>query len=126
MTKISLVRSFEVALKGLFQVLRKERNLKIMVFVGILVIITGFILGISRLDFLIILIVIFLVLIMEIINYSFEKLIDRMCPHYDKEYGKIKDMLAGIVLLSTILSVIVGTIVFLKPALKMLLNFLGF
>jgi len=60
---------------------------------------------------------IFIVLSLEIINSTFEKLIDFLNPKFNPYIGEIKDMAAGAVLLAAIGSIIIGIIIFL-PYLK--------
>jgi undecaprenol kinase len=68
--------------------------------------------NISRFEWLILLLVISLVLILEIVNASVERLVDMLTPqthHFAKE---IKDLLAAMVLLASILAVFVGIFIF--------------
>ena len=57
-----------------------------------------------------------LVLVGEMINTGLEKLVDLISPDYNPLAGKIKDMAAGVVLVSSILAVIIGLIIYI-PAI---------
>lgn len=111
MTK-RLVKSFGFAAKGLKKVWQTEKNFRIHSVIALVVIILALFLEIQSFDYLLLLIVIALVLILEILNSSLERLVDMLSPgthHFVKE---IKDLLAAAVLLSAVLSVIVGVVVF--------------
>ncbi|KKP92008.1 MAG: diacylglycerol kinase [Parcubacteria group bacterium GW2011_GWA2_36_10] len=111
MTK-RLVKSLGFAGKGLKKVWQTERNFRIHVVIALLVILLAFYLEIQSFDYLILLLVITLVLILEILNSSLERLVDMLSPathHFVKE---IKDLLAAAVLLSAILAIVAGVIIF--------------
>ena len=61
-----------------------------------------------------ILLVCFLVLIAETINTAIEKICDFVEPNFNKKIGLIKDISAGAVILATLLSIIVGVLVYSK------------
>jgi len=109
-----------IAIKGVAHGISKEKNIKIQILIGLCVILISFLLNIPKLDFIIIIFVSFLVIILELINTSIEKLIDKISPVFDKDYGKIKDMMAGAVLLSVILSIIIGFLILFKPIISII------
>jgi len=49
-----------------------------------------------------------------------EKLIDKLSPNYDKDYGMIKDIVAGVALLGAILSLVVGIGILIIPLIQAL------
>ena len=65
-------------------------------------------------DVALILLVCFLVLIAETINTAIEKICDFVEPNFNKKIGIIKDISAGAVILATLLSIIVGVLVYSK------------
>jgi diacylglycerol kinase (ATP) len=65
-------------------------------------------------DVALILLVCFLVLIAETINTAIEKICDFVEPNFNKKIGLIKDIAAGAVILATLLSIIVGVLVYSK------------
>ena len=65
-------------------------------------------------DVALILLVCFLVLIAETINTAIEKICDFVEPNFNKKIGLIKDISAGAVILATLLSIIVGVLVYSK------------
>ena len=120
MTKISFVRSVWCAVKGIFHGIFRERMLKILFLLGFFAIITSLILRISKTYFITILIMIFLIIILELFNNNFERLIDMISPEYNKQFGEIKDTMAGIVLLMFILMTIVSILILYEPVIKVL------
>jgi len=120
MTKISFLQSTICAMKGLYREISQERNIKIQIILGMLAIFVALILDVSKIYLITIIIVSFLVVILELFNTSFERLIDLISPGYNKEFGKVKDAMAGVVLLTFGLSVIVGLLILYEPAFNLL------
>lgn len=80
---------------------------------AILVILAGFLLNISRLEWIAIIFVITLVIALEIINTAIELLVDWISPEHHPQAGKIKDLAAGAVLIAAIGAAITGVMIFL-------------
>lgn len=107
------IKSFGYALNGLKIVLGSQQNFRIHLVVAFLVIVCGNLIGLSNLEWCVIVITISLVLAMEIINTAIEKLVDFVSPGFHPQAGLVKDIAAAAVLLSAIGAVIVGLIIFL-------------
>jgi undecaprenol kinase len=118
--KKRLINNIMTAVKGIAYGFSRERNIKIQMVIGWLVILFSIMLEIPRYDLILIVFVCFLVIVMELINTSFEKLLDFLHPSKHDEIRKIKDMMAGAVLLIAILAVIVGGLVLYRPVLSLL------
>lgn len=118
---MTVLKSFKVAFEGLKDALLHERNFRIQVVVFGIVIIAGFVFHISRIEWLIILICAAIVLSAEIFNSAIEKLCNHVTPEINPLIKKIKDFSAAAVLLTAIISVIIGGIVFL-PKIVALIN----
>ncbi len=108
-----LLKSFVYALKGLSKAWREERNLQLQTLVGLAVLILSFLAGISRLEWLLIIIVIFLVILMELINSALERVTDVLKPRINGYVKDIKDIMAAAVLMASVLAIIVGLVVLL-------------
>jgi len=104
-----------LALKGMADGISSERNIKIQVVIGIAIIIASVLLKISTVELGLIIFICFFVIIMEMLNTSLEKLLDKLRPEHDGDIGRIKDLVAGAVLLAVILSVILGFLILLGP-----------
>jgi undecaprenol kinase len=120
MAKKRFINNILIAVKGIAHGFSRERNIKIQMIIGWLIILFSIILKIPRNDLILIVFVSFLVIILELVNTSFEKLIDFLHPDRHDEIRKIKDMMAGAVLLIVVLAVIVGILVLYRPALSLL------
>lgn len=118
MNKVSFIKSLECALKGIFHGISRERMLKILLLLGVFALVISLILRVSKQYFITILTAIFLVIILELFNTNFERFIDKISPYYDKEFGEIKDTMAGVVLLAFILLVIISSIILYEPVIK--------
>ncbi len=107
-----LVDSFSYALEGIGQALQTERNLRIHLVIGFIALMGAVFLGLSRLEFLILFLVIALVVVMELFNTVVERLIDLISPNFHPRVRIIKNMAAGAVLIAAANAAITGFILF--------------
>lgn len=104
--------SFKYAFNGLLLLIREEHNSRIHLCLALLVIFAGFWFKITSIEWLILLITIAMVFAAEFLNAAIEALADKISPEKDPLIKKAKDLSAGGVLFCTIISVIVGVIIF--------------
>jgi diacylglycerol kinase len=114
-----LLKSFSYAFKGIASAL-KQRNMKIIFISAILTIIAGVFLKVSSRDWPILLICIGLVISLEMMNCAIEGIVDLIHPQFGEKAGRIKDIAAGAVLVSSIISFIIGIIILGKYFLSFL------
>jgi diacylglycerol kinase len=107
------IRAFENAFKGIAQGVREEFHLRIHVTIALLVIATGFIFKITKTEWLIVLLCLAMVVSAELFNAAIEKLADRITAQKDPLIGAAKDIAAGAVLITAMLSLVIGIIIFL-------------
>jgi len=105
--------SFEHAFRGLVYVFKNEKNFQNEVAIGFLVVLAMFYFHIRESEVLVLVLVIMTVLIMEVLNTIMERVVDILRPRIHPYAKLIKDLMAATVLLSSILAVIVGLIIFL-------------
>lgn len=105
--------SFKYAFSGLRILFTKEHNARIHLAITIITITMGVLLNISSVEWLIILMLIALVFSLEIINTAIEHLCNFVSSEWHKTIKNVKDLSAAAVLVSTIVSVICGIIIFL-------------
>lgn len=108
------------AFAGLIGVWKSEWNFRFHSFAALLVIIVGFMLSLTIMEWVLISFAVGLVLISELINTAIEKTIDYLKPEYHPSARFIKDAAAGAVLVSAIVAVVVGLLIFL-PKINILL-----
>lgn len=109
--------SLKCAINGIKTVFKEEQNFKIEFFLGLLAILLGIILHITKIEMIIIILCITIILSAETVNTAIEDLCDKVEPHHDKTIGKIKDIMAGFVLIASMGSIIIGITMFLPKIL---------
>ena len=107
-------KSVYYAFKGLFWMLKTERNFQLEVLALVINLFLMVYFQLNSTDVVLIFIVCFLILIAEIINTAIEKICDFVEPNFNKKIGLIKDIAAGAVILATLLSIITGVLVYSK------------
>lgn len=118
--KNNFYNSFVSATKGIFYVCRSERNFRIQLIFSGLILCLAIIFRINFFEWILIMISILAVLIMEICNTAVEKLIDLLKPRLHSYVKDVKNMMAGAVLLTSLLSVIIGLYVFIPYILLLI------
>ena len=105
--------SFSYAWKGLVYAFRTQLNFKFHSLASAIAIAIGYLLEISIHDWLWILLAIGLVLMAELFNTALEVLVDLVSPEYHPKAGIVKDLSAAAVLITAIVSVGIGLIIFI-------------
>jgi diacylglycerol kinase (ATP) len=108
----SVLQSFNFAFEGIIHVLRTQRNMRIHFMIAAGVLIAGLIVGVSRLELVVLLMAISFVLIAEMINSALEAGIDVATTSFDPLAKLAKDIAAGAVLIATVNALAVGYLVF--------------
>lgn len=108
-----IILSFRYAYNGIKYVFRTQQNFRIQLIVFFIALFLGLIFNITSNEWLVILFMSSLVLSLEIINTSIENLVDLMTDNYHPKAEKAKDAAAAAVLLSSIISILVGLIIFI-------------
>jgi len=108
----SRIKSFSHAMAGLKQFIGREHNARIHVLATVSVIITGFVLRISRTEAAILAIVTGLVWVAEIVNTCVERLADLITKERHPMIKIVKDLAAGAVLTAAITAVVVAFSIF--------------
>ncbi len=111
---------FKNAFQGLRLAFKSERNFKIQITLFVLVLAAGFYFEIQRSEWLAVLLISAMVLSLELINSTVEKLCDLYSTQLNPKIKWIKDVSAAAVLISTLASVAVGLIIFLPKVLTII------
>jgi len=109
------------ALQGMRQFFSRDRNGKIQIVFGVTAILLGFTVSLSAFQWLLVLFCIGLVISLEMINSAIERYCDLVTTEFHPGIKTIKDVAAGAVLMASLMSLIIGLIIFI-PALVQLLN----
>ncbi|MCB9201830.1 MAG: diacylglycerol kinase family protein [Flavobacteriales bacterium] len=112
------LKSFSYAFNGLKILLKEEHNARIHLVATILVLILGIVFEISTLEWIPILFAIGFVFFAELINSSTENIADFISPEKHNQIKKVKDLAAGAVLISAIISFIIGMLIFVPYLIK--------
>jgi len=105
--------SFKYAIEGILKTIKDERNIKIHILAVIIVIIMGILYDISKIEWIICIILFGLVISSEIINTSIERTVDLITKEENKLAKQAKDAAAGAVLVNAIISVIIAGIIWI-------------
>ena len=115
MTKF--LHSFLFAFKGLTYSFRTQVNFKVEIFAAVGVIGLSIYLNLNTSEWLWIFSAITLVLITELANTAIETLVDLVSPEFNPKAGIIKDIFAGVVLLSCFFALIIAILILLPKIL---------
>ena len=113
--------SFKYAIEGICTSFKTERNMKIHIFIMILVIIAGIILKIDKLEWIICITLFAIVIAGELFNKSIETIVDMVMPEKNEKAKIAKDVSAGAVLVVAIGAAIIGLVIFVPRILNILI-----
>ena len=113
------LQSFRFAIKGIKNLIINEHNARIHLTALLVVIGLGIFLKLELMEWVAITIVSGIVILTELINTAIENLADIVEPKWNDKIGKIKDYSAGAVLVAAIVSVIVGSVIFIPKFLAL-------
>jgi diacylglycerol kinase len=108
------------ALKGVYLLLRYERNARIEFVCAFVVIGLGLWLTLSTVEWVLILLCIGLVLSTEAVNSAIERLGDLYTKENKPEIGQLKDISAGAVFILAFISLCIGIIILLPKMIRQL------
>lgn len=112
--KHSFLKSVRCSFNGLAHALKTERNFKLQVIAAISILLVGLEAKLSKTEWCILLLTVGLVLCMELVNTCIEKIMDLVHPNYSVKVKVIKDLAAGVVMLSSLIAIAVGVLLFAK------------
>jgi diacylglycerol kinase len=112
--------AFANAFAGLSYFFRHERNGRIQAVLGIITIALAGFLHLYSTEWILVLICTGSVLSLEMLNSGLEKLCDLVQPGFDPVIKTIKDVAAGAVLWTSIISAVVALIIFLPKIINYL------
>lgn len=115
-------KSLKNALNGILYTIKTQNNIKIQIFFAVIVVLLGMFLKLTNIEWAILCITIFLVFFAELTNTAIEKVIDLYTEEYNEKAKIAKDVAAGAVTITAILSIIIGMLIIL-PKLLIYLNF---
>ena len=108
----NIIRGFGFAVKGLWYVLRYERNARIHLVAAVFALLLSLYLHVSDVELAAVFFAIIIVFLAEIVNTALEKTLDLIDTKPNHQIMIIKDMAAGAVLVAAIAAAIVGFEIF--------------
>ena len=103
----------KAALDGIRVAWREEANFKIQIACAVVAVVLGYVLGITKTEWIIVCMLIGFVLTAEAFNTALEEFCDMVKSDPDPHIGKIKDLAAAAVLIASTSAGIVGALIFL-------------
>jgi undecaprenol kinase len=113
------LRSLGFAGIGLIQLIKHERNFQLHVVAFTSACVAGMFFSITRLEWLIILLISAFVMGLEAMNTAIEKLCDLYSTETNADIKKIKDLSAAAVLICALVALCIGVMVFLPYVMKL-------
>jgi len=110
-------RSANFAIEGILHAAKTQRHLRYHYFSAAAVLLLSYVLGVSRMEFLIIALSVIAVLLAEMFNTAIETLVDMVSPEQSEKARVAKDISAGAVLVTVCGVAIIGYII-LFPYLR--------
>ena len=112
-------QAFRYAFRGIGEMLRTESHARLHALATIIVVALGLTIGISRFEWLAVVLAITAVWCAEAFNTAFEALCDVASPEFHPQVERAKDIAAGAVLITAIGAALVGVFVFGPPLLAL-------
>ena len=112
------MKRFIYPLQGCMTLLKKDKNFVLHLIAAVIVITLGICFNVSKVEWLFLIIAIFTVLFMEVINTSVEYVVDLVTEDYHVLAKHAKDTAAFAVVLASIMSLIIGLMIFVPYIIK--------
>lgn len=104
---------YKYAVRGVWLAFRDEPNMRFHLAAAVGVVLVNCLLGVSRTDWLITLMLIGLAWMAEVFNTAIEKLADRVTQDHDPLIGQAKDLAAGAVIILCFFATVCALVIYL-------------
>ncbi len=105
------IESFNNAFQGIWYTIVNERNMKIHLVIGTIVILLSLWVRVSKIELTVLCLTIAMVICFELINTAVEVLVNIIVDVYHPKAKIIKDVSAGAVFVSAIFSIVIGVLI---------------
>src|ERR1700752_4951667 len=113
------IKSFKYAFEGVHYAFRNDQNLLVHLIAAFIVINVSIALRVSPSQMAILGLTMMMVIIAEMINSAIEKMVDLITKEHRQEAKIAKDVAAGMVLVTAIAAIVIGTLIFYPYVLKL-------
>lgn len=117
---MNFLKSLGFALEGLSEMVSNHNNFRLQIVIGLFAVAGGFFFQLNFSEWMALILTSCLVLITEMANSSIEAMVDLITKERKEEAKKAKDIAAGMVLLASGLSMVIGIILFGPRLIKLL------
>ena len=114
----NVIDSFNVGFKGLFNTIKKERNIKIGLFITLFLIIASVFLKLTNIEWIMVILTSALVLVLEFINTALEYTVDMAMPTIHPLAKLSKDTMAGAVVFMVVISFVIGLFIYIPKIIS--------
>lgn len=115
----NIIDSFKHAFDGLIYSFKSTKNLIIDTVIALIVVIAGFIFKVNLTEWAILLICMALVMSLEMVNTAVEEAVNLAMPNIHPIAKISKDVSAGAVLFSAIISAVIGLLIFIPKFIEL-------
>lgn len=113
------MKSFQHALRGVRVVFSSEQSFRIQFYITLFVLVLAVVFRVSLWEWIVLLFLAGAVLSLELINSVFERMIDAFKPRIHPVVRDIKDVMAGTVLIASLIAAAIGIIIFSPYVLEL-------
>lgn len=111
-------KSLRHAAAGVKFAFLNEQNFRIELLVAVAVLLLAWLFAFDVFRWIVLLLMVFSVILMELLNTVFEKVVDILKPRLHPYARVVKDLMAGAVLLTAFMATVVGVMLFWGPVMR--------
>ena len=116
------LHSFKYAFEGVKHAIHNHQNMKIHLVASVIALILSLVLGISGVEFLLVIFAIMFVIFAEMVNTAIEEMTDLITTEHRQQAKVAKDIAAASVLIASLFAIIVAVVIFLPPILSFFMS----
>ena len=117
------LKSFVYAFSGFKTLLKEEHNSRIHLIAAVCAVALSIVLQISTYEWIAVIVVIGFVFAMELVNTVVENIADYLTDGFDARIKKIKDLSTAATLMSAVVALVVGVVIFLPKIVRIIVAF---
>lgn len=111
--------SFKYCYEGIRYAFYHEQNIIVMLIMGIIALVLGFILNITYVERLIVILLILIIISLEMVNTAIESAVDAIGKH-NENAKHAKDAASGAVGIASILALVIGITIYLPKLIELI------
>ncbi|MFY9402049.1 MAG: diacylglycerol kinase family protein [Candidatus Omnitrophota bacterium] len=103
-----------IAIRGIAYLFLYHRNMRLIFLIGLMAMVLGFYLNLKGIELMALSITITLVFVAEILNTAIEIMMDTIAEKYNTKVRLVKDIAAGVVVITCINAALIGYVLFIR------------